>query len=80
MEAEGYTVTECRDASGTVHAPHDHNEDQTIWVTSGSFQICIGDEQYTLNAGDRDYLPAHTEHSALASSESAVVYLIGAKT
>ena len=79
METESYTVSECSDAPGTVHTPHDHNEDQSVWVVSGSLRLRVGDAHYTLNAGDRDYLPAHTEHSALTIGDEMVVYLIGAK-
>jgi quercetin dioxygenase-like cupin family protein len=79
MEAEGYIVSEHIEPPGTVHEPHDHSTDQSLWIISGSAQLRIGDELYTLNAGDRDYLPAHTEHSALAIGEKMVVYLNGVK-
>lgn len=80
MEKEGYTVTEHSEAPGTVHEPHDHSTDQSLWIIRGSAQLRVGDEQYILNAGDRDYLPANTEHSALAIGEEFVVYLNGVKT
>lgn len=80
METEGYTVSEHNEAPGTVHEPHDHSTDQSLWIISGSAQLRVGDEQYTLNAGDRDYLPAHTEHSAIVLGEEMVVYLNGVKT
>lgn len=79
MEAEGYVVSEHCEAPGTVHAPHDHSGDQSLWIISGSAQLRVGDEQYVLNAGDRDFLPAHTEHSAVATGEEMVVYLNGVK-
>lgn len=80
MEMEGYTVTEHSEAPGTVHEPHDHSTDQSLWIISGSVLLRVGDQKYTLNAGDRDYLPAHTEHSALVIGEEILVYLNGVKT
>lgn len=79
MEEEGYSVFEWIDAPGTVYGPHVHAEDQSHWIVSGALELSIGDEQYTLRAGDRDYLPAYTKHSAAVAGDEAVVYLIGAR-
>ena len=79
MEAEGYIVTEHSDTPGIVHEPHDHSTDQSLWIISGSAQLRVGDENYTLNTGDRDFLPAHTEHSAIAIGDEMVIYLNGVK-
>lgn len=79
MEAEGYSVFEWIDAPGTVYDSHVHAEDQSHWIISGALELSIGDEQYTLRAGDRDYLPAYTRHSAAVPCDEPVVYLIGAR-
>ncbi|HEV7842290.1 MAG TPA: cupin domain-containing protein [Pyrinomonadaceae bacterium] len=79
MEAEGYSVFESRDAAGTTYGPHSHTEDQSHWIINGALVIRIGWEEYTLRAGDRDYLPANTEHSATVPRDEAVFYLIGIK-
>jgi quercetin dioxygenase-like cupin family protein len=79
MEAEGYSVFESRDAAGTTYGPHTHAEDQSHWILSGALILRVGWEEYTLRAGDRDYLPANTEHSAIVPRDEAVVYLIGIK-
>ncbi|HYJ47069.1 MAG TPA: cupin domain-containing protein [Pyrinomonadaceae bacterium] len=79
MEAEGYSVVESRDAPGTSYRSHMHPEDQSHWIISGALTLRLGWEEYTLRAGDRDYLPANTEHSAIVSGDETVVYLIGAK-
>lgn len=79
MEAEGYNVFEWIDAPGTVYDTHIHAEDQSHWIISGVLELSIGDEQYALRAGDRDYLPAYTKHSAAVQGDEAVVYLIGAR-
>jgi quercetin dioxygenase-like cupin family protein len=79
LESEGYSVMESRDAAGTTYGPHSHAEDQTHWIISGTLIIRVGWEEYTLRAGDRDYLPANTEHSAIVPRDEAVVYLIGVK-
>lgn len=79
LEDEGYSVFEWIDAPGTIYPPHVHAEDQSHWIISGALEIGIGDEQYTLRAGDRDYLPAYTKHTAAVRGDEAVIYLIGAR-
>lgn len=79
MEAEGYSVFEWLDAPGTSYGVHSHAEDQSHWIISGALTLRLDFEEYTLRAGDRDYLPAHTEHSAVVPGDEPVIYLIGAK-
>lgn len=76
---EGYSVFQWSDEPGTKYGPHAHAEDQSHWILSGELELRIGHEIYTLRAGDRDYLPANTVHSAFVSGNQPVVYLIGAK-
>ena len=79
MEAEGYSVFEWHDAAGTSYRTHSHPEDQSHWIISGALTLRLGWEEYTLRAGDRDFLPANTEHSAVVSGDEPLIYLIGAK-
>jgi len=76
---EGYSVFQWSDAPGTNYGPHAHGEDQSHWVLSGQLELRVGYETYTLRAGDRDFLPANTIHSAFVPGDESVVYLIGAK-
>ncbi|MGQ0763577.1 MAG: cupin domain-containing protein [Acidobacteriota bacterium] len=70
---------EWTDAPGTKYGPHSHLEDQSHWILSGELELRVGHETYTLRAGDRDYLPANTMHSAFVPGDEPVTYLIGAK-
>ena len=79
LESEGYSVFQWSDAAGTRYGSHAHVEDQTHWIISGELELRVGYETYTLRAGDRDFLPANTTHSASVQGDEAVVYLIGAK-
>lgn len=79
MEVEGYSVFQWSDEPGTVYGPHAHAEDQSHWILSGALTLCVGDEEYTLRAGDRDFLPARTKHSAVVPGSERVVYLVGAR-
>jgi quercetin dioxygenase-like cupin family protein len=79
LQGEGYSVFQWSDAPGTVYAAHSHPEDQTHWILSGELELRVGRETYTLRAGDRDYLPANTTHSAFVPGDQRVTYLIGAK-
>lgn len=79
MEREGYSVFEWADRPGAYYPPHSHPEDQSHWVVSGALTLIVGGEEYTLKAGDRDFLPAWTEHEARVEGGEAAVYLIGSK-
>jgi quercetin dioxygenase-like cupin family protein len=79
LQSEGYSVFQWTDAAGTRYGPHAHPEDQSHWIISGTLELRVGHENYTLRAGDRDYLPANTTHSAFVPGDEPVTYLIGAK-
>jgi quercetin dioxygenase-like cupin family protein len=79
LRDEGYSVFQWSDAPGTKYGPHAHSEDQSHWILSGELELRVGHETYTLRAGDRDFLPANTMHSAFVPGDDPVTYLIGAK-
>jgi|SRR5215813_4053134 len=79
LQSEGYSVFQWGDAPGTSYAAHSHAEDQSHWILSGQLELHVGNETYTLRAGDRDYLAANTTHSAFVPGDEPVTYLIGAK-
>ncbi len=79
LEADGYSVFEWSDAPGTVYQAHAHDEDQSHWIISGALQLTVAGKTYTLQAGDRDFLPARTSHAAFVPGDKPVRYLIGAK-
>ena len=80
LQREGYSVFEWSDAPGTLYGPHSHTEDQSHWIVSGELELTVGGESYTLRAGDRDFLPAKTTHSAFVPGNEPVRYLIGARS
>ena len=79
LRAEGYSVFQWSDAPGTKYGPHAHDENQSHWILSGELELRVGHETYKLRAGDRDFLPANTIHSAFVLGDEPVVYLIGAR-
>ena len=76
---EGYRVLQWSDEPGTKYGPHAHPEDQSHWILAGQLELRVGNEVYALRAGDRDFLPANTIHSAFVLGHEPVSYLIGAK-
>ena len=80
LQSEGYSVFEWSDSPGTSYGAHSHAEDQSHWIISGALQLTIAGETYTLRAGDRDFLPANTIHSAYVPGSESVRYLIGARS
>ena len=79
LESEGYSVFEWSDLPRTLYEAHEHDDDQSHWIISGALELTVNDQTYTLQAGDRDFLPAHTMHSASVPGSEPVRYLIGAK-
>lgn len=79
LEAEGYEVFEWSDRPGAAYPPHSHPEDQSHWVLSGALTLVVEGEEYTLRAGDRDYMSAWTAHEARVEGAEPAVYLVGAK-
>jgi len=79
MENEGYSVFQSSDSPNMIYGTHNHSEDQSHWILSGSLELTVDGESYVLNAGDRDFLPAYTNHAARVVSPEPVVYLIGAR-
>lgn len=80
LEREGYRVFQWSDRPNTFYGLHKHSEEQSHWIVSGSLELTIERQgTYTLNAGDRDFMPAETYHSARVTSEEPVLYLVGEK-
>jgi quercetin dioxygenase-like cupin family protein len=79
LRAEGYSVYSWTDGAGATYPPHTHDDDQSHWVLEGSLALTVGGEEYVLGAGDRDWLPAGTRHSARVVGDAPVTYLIASK-
>jgi quercetin dioxygenase-like cupin family protein len=81
MERDGYRVFEWSDRAGTTYSKHKHDTDQSHCIISGALELAIEDAgTFILEAGDRDFMPAGTFHSARVIGEEPVVYLIGEKS
>lgn len=80
MTDEGYSVYQWSDRARATYSEHSHSNDQSHWVISGSLELTVKDVgSFVLNAGDRDFMPAKTYHSAQVVGDESVVYLIGEK-
>lgn len=80
MRAEGYSVFRWSDVPGAVYADHEHDEDQSHWIISGTLELTIKEfGTVRLDPGDRDFMRAGTVHSARVIGKEPVIYLIGAK-
>jgi quercetin dioxygenase-like cupin family protein len=80
LEREGYRVFQWSDRAGMVYGIHKHDEAQSHWIVSGELEITVEKQgSYTLQAGDRDFMPANTWHSAQVLGTEPVLYLVGEK-
>ena len=79
-EDEGFSVFQWSDPPGATYSPHVHSDDQSHWIVSGTLELDVtGHGTVQLEAGDRDFMPANTEHSAKVVGGEPVVYLIGSR-
>ena len=80
MESEGFSVFQWSDPPGACYSPHTHGQDQSHWIVSGTLELNVtGHGIFRLTTGDRDFMPAETEHEAAVIGDEPVVYLIGKK-
>ena len=77
MEQGGYRVFQWSDSPGAFYGSHKHPQTQSHWVISGSLEITVQSRSYVLEAGDRDFMPAETYHTARVLGEGPVLYLVG---
>lgn len=80
LESEGYTVSEFTDPPGAVYESHSHEDDQVHWIISGEAEFEVDGQKYRLGPGDRDFLPANTDHAAAVLGDQPVRYLVGVKS
>lgn len=80
LTREGYEVFHWCDRPEIVYGMHKHDEAQSHWIISGTIEIHVERVgSFVLEAGDRDFMPAGTYHSARVLGDVPVHYLIGAK-
>jgi mannose-6-phosphate isomerase-like protein (cupin superfamily) len=80
MRGEGYSVFEWSDPPATIYPDHEHQDEQSHWIISGTLELSVrGFSTVTLRPGDRDFVPAGTTHSARVVGGEPVVYLIGSQ-
>jgi quercetin dioxygenase-like cupin family protein len=58
---------------GALGAVHKHYHVQVSYVESGEFEITIGDEKKTLNAGDGFHVPSDTLHGCLCLEAGVLI-------
>jgi len=75
---EGFSVFQWSDQPGRIYGKHMHADDQSHWVVSGRLELMVeGYGTFVLEAGDRDFMPAGTYHSARVLGDEPILYLIG---
>jgi len=80
LVSEGFRVFQWSDMPEAVYVNHKHDTDQSHRIVSGAMELTIERVgTVVINAGDRDFMPAGTYHSARVVSEEPVVYLVGEK-
>lgn len=79
LEREGYLVAQWGDSPGATFPNYKHPRSQSHWVISGTLELTISGETFTLEAGDQSFLSAETYYSMRVVSEDFAIYLVGEK-
>lgn len=67
-------------AAGTGSKRHTHPNEQFNFVLEGTLQCDIGDQTVLCPAGHCVHIPAHTEHSCMATPEKDVIFWVSKDT
>jgi quercetin dioxygenase-like cupin family protein len=60
-------------ADGSVVELHDHPEEQFGYVIKGGFEIAIGDDKFTIGAGDAYFIPPNAAHRFVAIGQTEAI-------
>ena len=58
---------------GAVGMPHTHVHEQVGYVLQGRFELTLGDEKTTIEAGDTYYVPSNTVHGVIALEDGVLL-------
>ena len=60
-------------SKGSVGALHTHPHSQVSYITSGRFEVTVGDEKRIVTAGDGYYVAPDTVHGVLCLEEGIII-------
>jgi quercetin dioxygenase-like cupin family protein len=59
--------------AGEGARPHQHPEEQAIYVVSGRMRMTVGGETYEIGPGEVSYHPSNVLHGALAVEDTVAI-------
>ena len=59
--------------AGDSARPHQHAEEQAIYVVNGRMRMTVGDETYEIGPGEVSYHPPNVLHGALAVEDTVAI-------
>jgi len=59
--------------TGAVGTPHTHPHEQVGYVLQGRFELTLGNDKTTLEAGDTYYVPSNTLHGVVALEDGVLL-------
>jgi quercetin dioxygenase-like cupin family protein len=59
--------------AGDSARPHQHPEEQAIYVVSGRMRMTVGGETYEVGPGEVSYHPSNVLHGALAVEDTVAI-------
>lgn len=71
--SENLSVVHWNIPDGNEVALHHHPQEQFGYVISGGFTVDIGDETYTLKAGDSYFIPSNVPHRFVAIGDTEAI-------
>ena len=74
IEDEGFSPLIIKDSPGFVYELHSHPATKLLAILSGSMEVQVNGEPYSLHPGDRFVIPGNSPHSALVGNEGCVFF------
>jgi quercetin dioxygenase-like cupin family protein len=66
LRSEKMEVTKISFAKGYGADPHQHPEEQVMYVLSGRLEVTCGDDTYVVEPGEATFNPSNVPHSVMA--------------
>lgn len=66
-------VVKVKFEQGAIGTLHQHHHTQATYVESGSFEVTIGSEIKTINAGDGFYIPPNAIHGVVCLQAGVLI-------
>ena len=73
VRGQSIEVMQMNWGAGDSARPHQHAEEQAIYVVSGRMRMTVGGETYEVGPGEVSYHPPNVLHEAIAAEDTVAI-------